>query len=83
MNIRLIDLKHCSSSLNVKSAVFFSRTLTMSSSNYHFRTVDVFQASLLNLINDATDTGITNLFQSKTNELHRFILIQYIHSFRH
>ena len=52
----------------------------MSSSSCRCRPVDVFQASLLNLISEASDIGINNLFENKVNELHRFILTQYIHS---
>eukprot|EP01083_Nonionella_stella_P316737 1150094_1 len=44
------------------------------------QTVDVFQASLLNLIHQASDIGIHNLFDHKRTELYRFILCAYIDS---
>eukprot|EP01084_Bolivina_argentea_P004390 8345_1 len=41
---------------------------------------DVFQASLLNIINSASDIAINNLFSNKRIEFYRFIICEYIHS---
>ena len=42
--------------------------------------IDVFQASLLNIVIEASDIGINNFFENKKNELQRFIICQYIES---
>ena len=42
--------------------------------------IDVFQASLLNIVAEASDIGINNFFENKKNELQRFIISQYIES---
>lgn len=42
--------------------------------------VDVFQASLINMVQEASDIGIQHFFETKKSELNRFMLFQYIRS---
>jgi len=44
--------------------------------------IDVFQASLLNIVQEASDIGIDHFFETKKNELNRFLICQYIRSLR-